>query len=316
MPFTWLYAPKALSLSDAINDVSQHDERNAWGQASQIKLVPGINYPNQPRRNPGSYLSDPLTYSWAVTLCPPELNNVALAETVVILMRYAAVKEINLNTEVQKPSIADVLEFQGAKMECAVEATPHEETRIYSSILEGGNLMPKFEGESHDTPAEVEERNDRRYPIRSEGQYVASSNPWPRDEQKEARDIAGVQKRKPYTHRRQGNRWDQYGESSSAASSEAHITSDSVQSESTWDPSESAHRDKWAAQPYRLQKPIRVTANGPDGLARSDIRCRTNGVLHPSGTCLPATMAHGRRYRIGKDHNGPPRLEPCQPIPT
>ena len=62
----------------------------------------------------------------------------ALAETVVILMRYAAMKEINLNTEVQKPSIADVLEFQGAKMECAVEATPHEETRIYSSILEEG----------------------------------------------------------------------------------------------------------------------------------------------------------------------------------
>ena len=57
VPFTWLYAPKALSLSDAINDVSQHDERNTWGQASQIKLVPGINYQNQPRRNPNSYLS-------------------------------------------------------------------------------------------------------------------------------------------------------------------------------------------------------------------------------------------------------------------
>ena len=51
VPFTWLYAPNALSLSDAVNDVSQHEERNAWGQASQIKLVPGINYPNQPERN-------------------------------------------------------------------------------------------------------------------------------------------------------------------------------------------------------------------------------------------------------------------------
>ena len=48
VPFTWLYASKALSLSDAINDVSQHDERNTWGQASRIKLVPGMNYPNQP----------------------------------------------------------------------------------------------------------------------------------------------------------------------------------------------------------------------------------------------------------------------------
>ena len=106
-----MYAPNALSLSDAVNDVSQHEERNASGQASQIKLVPGINYPNQPARNPGSHLSDPLTYWWGVTLCPPELNDVALAEIVVILMRYAAIKEINLNTEVQKPSKADVLEF-------------------------------------------------------------------------------------------------------------------------------------------------------------------------------------------------------------
>ena len=59
VPFAWLYPPRALSLSDAINDVSQHEERNTWGQASHVKLVPGINYPNQPRRNPGSHLSDP-----------------------------------------------------------------------------------------------------------------------------------------------------------------------------------------------------------------------------------------------------------------
>ena len=38
----------ALSLSDAVD---------AWGQASQIKLEPGTNYPNQLERNPGSHLS-------------------------------------------------------------------------------------------------------------------------------------------------------------------------------------------------------------------------------------------------------------------
>ena len=77
------------------------------------------------------------------------------------------------------------------------------------------------------------------------------------------RDIAGVQKRKPYVYRRQGNRWDQYGESSSAASSEAHIASEQVNSESRWGPwlpSEPASRDKRPAQPYRLQK-----ANKSDG---------------------------------------------------
>ena len=94
VPYTWLCAPRASSLSDAVNYVSQHEERCTWGQASQISLVAGTNYPNQPERNPGSNLSDPLTYWWGVTPCPPELNDVSLAESVVILMRYAAIKEM------------------------------------------------------------------------------------------------------------------------------------------------------------------------------------------------------------------------------
>ena len=65
---------------------------------------------------------------------PAELNDVALAETVVTMMRLAAIREINLNEEVNKPSIADVLEYKGLRMECSVESTPHEEACIYSSI--------------------------------------------------------------------------------------------------------------------------------------------------------------------------------------
>ena len=84
------------------------------------------------------------------------------------------------------------------------------------------------------------------------------------------RDIAGATRRKPYTHRRQRNRWDQYGESSSAASSEAHITSDYVHSESTWGPYESAHRDQRTAQPYRLQEANR--GEGQWSRWASDIR--------------------------------------------
>ena len=52
----------------------------------------------------------------------------------------------------------------------------------------------------------------------------------------------------------------QYGESSSAASSEAHIVSDQMNSESTWGPCEPAVKDKRLAQPYRLQQ-----ANKSDG---------------------------------------------------
>ena len=149
--YTWMYASRALSLSEAVNGsvnhVSQHEERTTWGQASQISMVAGINYPNQRERNPGSSLSDPLNYWWGVTLCPPELNDVSLAESVAILMRYAAIKEMNLNTEVQKPSLADVLEFQGPRVDCTEESTPHPEARAYSSTYEGGEVMQQFEVE-------------------------------------------------------------------------------------------------------------------------------------------------------------------------
>ena len=68
IPFMRIHSPTSLSLSDAINNVSLHGEKRAWGQASQINLVPGVNYPNQPRSNPDSHLSDPLSYWWGVTL--------------------------------------------------------------------------------------------------------------------------------------------------------------------------------------------------------------------------------------------------------
>ena len=168
----------------------------------------------------------------------------ALAETVAILMRYAAIREVNLKTEVQKPSLAIVLAFKGARMECAIESTPHEETCIYTSVVEGGNLMQKFkDDELQGMLDDGDEPRRQSYPIRASGIYATVQKPWPRNGEKEARDIAGATKRKLYPHRRQGNRWDKYGESSSAASSEAHIASDHVHSESTWGPYESAHRD-------------------------------------------------------------------------
>ena len=37
-------------------------------------------------------------------MCPPELNDVALAASLVITMRIAAMKELKLNTEVDKPT--------------------------------------------------------------------------------------------------------------------------------------------------------------------------------------------------------------------
>ena len=182
----------------------------------------------------------------------------SLAKIVVILMRYAAIKEINLNTEVQKPSSEEVLEFQGPKMDCAEESTPHPESRVYSSTLEGGEAMQQFEAEDPMDLQTTGVQRDMLFPVRTEGKYTAPASPWPRDPEREERDTTGVQKRKP-VYRRQGpsNRWDQYGESSSAASSEARIASEQVSMESNWGPwppSEPTNRDKRPAQPYLLQK--------------------------------------------------------------
>ena len=82
-------------------------------------------------------------------------------------------------------------------MDCADDSTPHEETLIYSSIPEGGNAMQKFEENDPMEPQATDAHQDVSYPVRTEGRYVVPTNPWPRDPEKEARDIAGVQKRKP-----------------------------------------------------------------------------------------------------------------------
>ena len=44
----------------------------------------------------------------------------------VIAMRYAAIREISLNTEAQKPSLEEILEFNGLRIERTIEATPHQ----------------------------------------------------------------------------------------------------------------------------------------------------------------------------------------------
>ena len=89
----------------------------------------------------------------------------AVAETVVIMMRIAAIREINLNEEVNKPSIAGVWEYQGWRMECSVESTPHEEACMYSSAYDGGEVLTQFgELTKNDETDEI--------PTRAQGEYA------------------------------------------------------------------------------------------------------------------------------------------------
>ena len=115
----------------------------------------------------------------------------SLAESGAILMRFAAIKGMNLNTEVQKPSLADVLEFQGPRMDCTEESTPHPEARAYSSTYEGGEVMQQFEAEG---PGAMDlqttgEQQDMVFPLRAEGRYSSPTNPWPRVPETEERDM-------------------------------------------------------------------------------------------------------------------------------
>ena len=108
----WIQSTKSLSLRDAVRDVAHHKEGvTIRDQVNHINLEAGIHFPKQPIRSPGSTVSDPLSYWWGVTLlCPPELNDVSLAENVVIGLRAAAIRE-KTNSEVQKPSLEVILEF-------------------------------------------------------------------------------------------------------------------------------------------------------------------------------------------------------------
>ena len=146
-------------------------------------------------------------------------------------------------------------------MECSDESSPHEEACVYSSAYDGGRLLTEFE----ETGKEMAERKGiDEVPTRSQGEYATTPNPWPRDEGKEAKAAAEVHKESrvlPEGKETGGSPWDQYGESSSGASSEAHGLSDSsMYTESTWGPCESVSKSQRAAQPYRLQK-----ANKSDG---------------------------------------------------
>ena len=111
-------------------------------------------------------------------------------------------------------------------------------------------MLQRFEAADLTDPQDNGARSVR-CPVRSEGKYAVTENPWPRNEDQEARDFVNVQKRKMFTPRGPSNRWDQYGEDSSATSSEAHIVSDSANAETKWGPCEQASREKRRAQPYQ-----------------------------------------------------------------
>ena len=72
-----------------------------------------------------------MTHWWGVALCPPELNDIALAEIAVYKMRMAARRVMEGNEERRQPTLKSILEYQRERMIPAPEATPHENKAIY-----------------------------------------------------------------------------------------------------------------------------------------------------------------------------------------
>ena len=50
---------------------------------------------------------------WGASLCPPELNDMALAECVICEMRIAAWKEMVGKTELKQPTLETIIENMG-----------------------------------------------------------------------------------------------------------------------------------------------------------------------------------------------------------
>ena len=66
-------------------------------------------------------------------------------------------RELATNTEAEKPTMESKLEFNGPKMDPAMESTPHANTQIYNNTYEGAELMPNC----MDDDSEVTQGADR-----------------------------------------------------------------------------------------------------------------------------------------------------------
>ena len=220
----WLACPRALSLKDALDGGAHNSsDRNRLEGDAHNSLIPGTHFPNQPNLSKGSTESNSLTFWWGATLSRPELNDVALAEDVVIAMTIAAMTELTMNTEVAKPIARSILEFDGGRMTPAVESNPHSNLMIYNSTFDGAELITKFaDADSEDTEARrslAKVQTGTEIPLRSTSDFHLPTNPWPKPvETVTKKNAFAFTKRKTYWKRpEQGNNWDQYGDSFSAA---------------------------------------------------------------------------------------------------
>ena len=119
-----------------------------------------------------------------------------LAENVVISMRTAALRELQNNVVVEKPTMESILEFDGLRIDPTVESTPHANTQVYNSTYEGARLIPRFmDDDSDDTMARrslAQEQTGNEKPLRASSPFSAPVNPWPKKNESLTRENAFI----------------------------------------------------------------------------------------------------------------------------
>ena len=120
-----------------------------------------------------------------------------------------------------KPKMEKILEFDGLRMDCTVESTPHANAQAYNCTYEGAELIPKHDTKSRRSLAR--EQTGIEIPLRTIAAFNAPSNPWPKRNEQDTRDTAfAMTKRKLHWKKPgQSNSWDQCRDSSPVASPSA-----------------------------------------------------------------------------------------------
>ena len=77
-----------------------------------------------------------LTFWWGATLCPPELNDLALAQYVVCEMKIAAWKEMGGKTKVKQQTLETIFEYTGHLIAPTPESTPNKGATIYENTVD------------------------------------------------------------------------------------------------------------------------------------------------------------------------------------
>ena len=127
-------------LENHLETVSKTESSIPVVRDDAVKLYHGLSgprnhYPTQPQDQGAGALRN-LTCSWGVTMCPPHLNDLALAERLVNVMRMLAILEAGTAVEVPTLTLKDVMDDSAEFMLANPESILHPHARRHARVLD------------------------------------------------------------------------------------------------------------------------------------------------------------------------------------